>query len=110
MHEVAKHRSMRIAHAYMPATNCQWEYHIKQRVIAHFKTTKRCLPLLRFFAREGIDCGKEVAKGLELTRKRAKAFERLNGLLRWPQSLPPGAPEDHAAMNQQHNQEQDYIK
>ena len=57
MHEVAKHKIMHIVHTYMAATICQccmWEYHIKQRAIAHFKTTKRCLPLLRYYAPEGI--------------------------------------------------------
>ena len=48
MYEVAKHKKMHIAHAYMPATNClccMWDYHTKQRAIVHFKATKHMFPL-----------------------------------------------------------------
>ena len=54
-------------------------------------------------------------------QQKTKIHLKLNGALRWPQSLPPGAVlppaslgyitlEDFAAMNQQHNQEQDDTK
>ena len=78
IHEVAKHGIMNLARAFMPATSCQccmWEYHTKQRAIAHLKTINRCLPLLRCYAPAGIGYGKEVAKGIELTRQRATCVD-----------------------------------
>ena len=124
MHEVAKHKIMHIAHAYMPATNCPcciWEYNTKQRANSHLNTTKTCLPLVRFYATGGVGYGNKVATGAVLAQQKAKTCLKLNVPLRWPSSLPPGAvlppaplgyvtPEDLSAMNQQHNQEQDVIK
>ena len=120
MHEVAKHKIMHIAHAFMPATNCPCcmrEFHTKRRANFHLKTIKTCLPLLRFYAPGGVGYGKEVATGSVLAQQKANTYLKLNGPLRWPQSLPPGAVlppappgyitlEDFGAMNQHHNQEQ----
>ena len=74
MHEVAKHKIMHIAHAYMPATNCpccMWEYHTKQRAIFHCLDNKKCFPLLRFYAPAGNGYGKEVATAAELAKQKA---------------------------------------
>ena len=89
MHEITKYKIMHIAHAYVPATSyqcCMWEYQTKQKAIALLKTTKRCVPLLKYYAPGGIGYCKGLAKGIN-------SCVRLEGSLQWPQSL--------------HNQEQD---
>ena len=121
MHEVAVHKAMHIAHVDLPATICQccmWEYHTKEKAIRHLKTTKTCLPRMRYYCPEGLGYGKETAEGMELARLKSEPRTRLIGLPRWTEEPPPGAalfppplgyvtPEELTARIQQRNQDPD---
>ena len=85
MHEVAIHKAIHIAHAYLPATNCQrsmWEYRTKEKAIRHFKTTNICLPRTRYVCPEGLGYRKETAEGMELARLKSEPRIILVGPLR----------------------------
>ena len=95
MHEVTIHKAKHIAHAFLPATNCQccmWEYHTKEKAIRHLKTTKTCLPRMRFFNPEGLGYSKETAEGMELARFKSEPRTRLARPIRWTEDPPLGLP------------------
>ena len=120
MHEVTIHKAKHIAHASLPATNCQccmWEYHTKEKAIRHLKNTKTCLPRMRFFCLGGFGYSVERAEGIGLARLKAEPRTRFIGPLRWTED-PPGAalpprppgyvtPEELTARIQQRNQDPD---